>query len=95
MREISPDELWHLSEDAGVLWAALKFEPRKRSFNVAKAALSRLGAVYDWKLRAWRVPASQDVLEPLARLYRASSLALYVADVDEDVTPSAFDRYRP
>ena len=95
MREISPDELWHLSEDAGVLWAALKFEPRKRSFNVAKAALSRLGAVYDWQVRAWRVPLSEDVLEPLERLYRASSLALYVADDGEDVTPSAFERYRP
>ena len=93
MHEISPDELWHLSDDAGVLWAALKFEPRKRSFRVAKAALSRLGAVYDWQVRAWRVPPSQDVLEPLERLYRASSLALYVADVDEDVTRSAFDRY--
>ena len=95
MREISPDELYRLSEDAGVLWAALKFEPRKRSFNVAKAALSRLGAVYDWQVRAWRIPVSQDALEPLGRLYRASSLALFVADEDEDVTPSAFDRYRP
>ena len=95
MREISPDELWHLSEDAGVLWAALKFEPRKRSFNVAKAALTRLGAVYDWQVRAWRVPVSQDVLEPLGRLYRASSLALFVADEDEDVTADAFERYRP
>ena len=101
MREISPDELWHLSEDAGVrstfasakVWAALKFEPRKRSFRVAKAALSRLGAEYDWQVRAWRVPASEAILEPLARLYKASSLALYVADVDEDVTRSAFERY--
>ena len=93
MREISPDELYRLSDDAGAVWAALKFEPRKRSFRVAKAALSRLGAVYDWKLRAWRVPVSQDALGPLERLYRRSSLALYVADVDEDVTRSAFDRY--
>ena len=93
MREISPDELWHLSEDAGVLWAALRYEPRKRSFNVAKAALSRLGAVYDWQVRAWRVPLSEDALEPLARLYRASSLALYVADTDETPTRAAFDRY--
>ena len=93
MHEIGPDELWHLSEDAGVLWAALKFEPRKRSFRVAKAALGRLGAVYDWQVRAWRVPVSEDVLEPLGRLYKASSLALYVADADEDVTRSAFDRY--
>ena len=103
MREISPDELWHLSEDAGVrstfasakVWAALKFEPRKRSFNVAKAALSRLGAEYDWQVRAWRVPLSEDALEPLTRLYRASSLALYLADEGEDVTRSHFDRYRP
>lgn len=93
MREIGPDELYRLSDDAGAVWAALKFEPRKRSFNVAKAALSRLGAVYDWQVRAWRVPLSEDVLEPLARLYKASSLALYVADVDEDVMRSAFDRY--
>lgn len=95
MREISADDLDGLSDDAGAVWAALKFEPRKRSFNVAKAALTRLGAVYDYRLRAWRVPVSQDVLEPLGRLYRASSLALFVADVGEDVTPSAFERYRP
>jgi hypothetical protein len=66
MREISPDDLYRLSDDAGAVWAALKYEPRKRSFNVAKAALSRLGAVYDWQVRAWRVPLSEDVLEPLA-----------------------------
>ena len=93
MHEISPDDVQHLIGDDRVLYASLTYEPRKRSFNVAKAALSRLGAVYDYRLRAWRVPASQDVLEPLARLYKASSLALYVADVDEDVMRSAFDRY--
>jgi hypothetical protein len=38
--------------------------------------------------------ASEDVLEPLERLYRASSsLALYAAEDGEDVTPSAFERY--
>lgn len=95
MHEIGPDELWRLSEDAGVVWAALKFEPRKRSFRVAKAALKRMGAVYDHRVRAWRVPASEAILEPLSRLYKASSLALFVADEGEDVTPSAFERYRP
>ena len=93
MREISPDDVQHLIGDDRVLYASLTYQPRVRSFRVAKAALTRLGAVYDWKLRAWRVPVSQDVLEPLARLYRASSLALFVADEDEDVTRSAFDRY--
>lgn len=93
MREISPDDL-SLSVDAGVVWGALQHEPHKRSFRVARAALKRMGAVYDYKARAWRVPASQDVLEPLERLYRASSLALYVADEDEDVTRSHFERYR-
>ena len=93
MREISPDELYRLNDDAGAVWAALKYEPRKRSFVVAKAALSRLGAVYDWQVRAWRVPLSEDALEPLTRLYRASSLALYLADEGEDATPSAFERY--
>ena len=94
MREISPDDL-SLSVDAGVVWGALQYEPHKRSFNVARAALKRMGAVYDYKARAWRVPVSEAILEPLARLYKASSLALYVADVGEDVTPSAFERYRP
>ena len=93
MYEIGPDELYRLSDDAGAVWAALKFEPRKRSFNAAKAALKRMGASYDHRLHAWRVPVSQDVLEPLARLYKASSLALYLADEGEDVTPSAFERY--
>ena len=93
MREIGPDELYRLSDDVGAVWAALRYEPRKRSFRVAKAALSRLGAVYDWQVRAWRVPLSEDVLEPLTRLYRASSLALYLADEDEDVTRSHFERY--
>lgn len=95
MREIGPDELYRLSDDAGAVWAALKFEPRKRSFNVAKAALTRLGAEYDYHLRAWRIPVSEDALEPLSRLYRVSSLALFVADVGEDVTRSHFERYRP
>lgn len=94
MREITPDDLT-LSVDAGVVWGALQYEPRKRSFHVATAALKRMGAAYDYRLRAWRVPASQDVLEPLSRLYKASSLALYLADEGEDVTPSAFERYRP
>jgi hypothetical protein len=93
MHEISPDDVQHLIGDDRVLYASLTYQPRVRSFRVAKAALKRLGAVYDWKLRAWRVPASQDVLGPLERLYRASSLALYVADDGEDVTPSAFERY--
>lgn len=94
MREIGPDELYRLSDDVGAVWAALRYEPRKRSFRVAKAALSRLGAVYDWQVRAWRVPLSENVLEPLGRLYRASSLALYLADEGEDVTRSHFERYR-
>ena len=93
MHEITPDDL-SLSVDAGVVWGALQYEPRKRSFNVARAALKRMGAVYDYRVRAWRVPVSQDVLGPLERLYRASSLALYVADDGEDVTRSHFERYR-
>ena len=93
MREIGPDDLYRLSDDAGAVWAALRYEPRKRSFNVARAALKRMGAVYDYRVRAWRVPASQDVLGPLERLYRASSLALYVADDGEDVTRDSFSRY--
>jgi hypothetical protein len=68
MHEISPDDVQHLIGGDRVLYASLTYQPRVRSFRVAKAALKRLGAVYDWKLRAWRVPASQDVLEPLERL---------------------------
>lgn len=44
-------------------------------------------------LRAWRIPASEAILGPLERLYRSSSLALYVADTDEEPTKAAFDRY--
>ena len=94
MREITPNDLT-LSVDAGVVWGALQYEPRKRSFHVATAALKCMGAAYDYRLRAWRVPASESILEPLERLYRASSLALYVADPDESITRSHFDRYRP
>lgn len=93
MYEIEAADVQHLIDGDRVLYASLTYEPRKRSFKVEKAALTRLGAVYDWQVRAWRVPLSEDVLEPLERLYKASSLALYVADVDEDVTRSAFDRY--
>lgn len=93
MREITPDELYRLNDDAGAVWAALRYEPRKRSFNVAKAALTRLGAEYDYRLRAWRVPLSEDALEPLARLYKASSLALYLTDDGEHVTRDSFSRY--
>lgn len=95
MHEISPDDVQHLIGDDRVLYASLTYQPRVRSFRVAKAALQRLGAVYDYRLRAWRVPLSEDALEPLERLYRASSLALYLADEGEDVTRSHFERYRP
>lgn len=95
MREIGPDDVQHLINDDRVLYASLTYQPRVRSFRVAKAALKRMGAVYDHRVRAWRVPASQDVLEPLERLYKASSLALYLADEGEDVTRSHFERYRP
>lgn len=93
MHEISPDDVQHLIGDDRVLYASLTYQPRVRSFRVAKAALTRLGAVYDWQVRAWRVPLSEDVLEPLGRLYKASSLALYVADPDESITRSHFERY--
>ena len=95
MHEIGPDDVQHLINDDRVLYASLSYQPRVRSFRVAKAALKRMGAVYDYKARAWLVPASEGVLEPLERLYRASSLALYVADADEDITVSQFERYRP
>lgn len=95
MREIEAADIQHLIDGDQVLYASLSYQPRARSFNVAKAALKRMGASYDHRLHAWRVPVSQDILEPLVRLYRASSLALFVADPDEDVTRSHFERYRP
>ena len=94
MHEISPDDVQHLIGDDRVLYASLTYQPRARSFRVAKAALRRLGAVYDYRLRAWRLEPSEAILEPLERLYGTSSLALYAADPGEDVTRDSFSRYR-
>lgn len=93
MREIGPDAVGELISGDGFLYASLSYRPRLRSFRVAKAALRQLGAVYDHRLGAWRVPVSRDVVGPLVRLHGMSSLALYAVDADETPTRDGFSRY--
>ena len=93
MREIGPDDVQHLIGGDWVLYASLTYQPRVRSFRVAKAALKRLGAVYVPRLGAWRLEPSEGVLGPLERLYGSSSLALYAAEDGETPTRAAFERY--
>lgn len=94
MREIDANDLDHLGADAGVVFASLKFEPKNPNFHAARRALGHLGASYDRHIRAWRLPLDHAAVEPLKRLYRLSSLALWVADVNEDITADSFERYR-
>lgn len=93
MREIHPTELDGLSDDAGAVYGSLVWEPRQPSFHAARKSLRRLGASYDRELRAWRIPVCEGVLEPLSRLYRMSSLALYVAEDGDELSSELFERY--
>lgn len=93
MIEFGPDDLDHLDADVEVVFGTLKYEPRSRAFNVARVALQRLGAVYDWRIRAWRVPVGNESVEVLKRLYSRSSLALWVPEPGETVTAASFERY--
>lgn len=92
MLELGADDLDHLGNVAGV-FGSLKYEPRRPDFHAARKALTRLGASYDWHIRAWRVPVNDDTGEPLKRLYSCSSLALRVAEPGELVTAASFGRY--
>ena len=95
MREISADELDGLSDDAGAVFGTLVYAPKSHKFHAARKSLRRLGASYDHELRAWRIPICEDVLEPLRRLYRMSSLALYVIEDGDELTAELFERYQP
>lgn len=93
MYEIRPDEIGERVSVDGFLYGALVWAPKQPAFHAARKSLRLLGASYDRELRAWRIPVREGVLEPLRRLYRMSSLALYVAEDGEEVTRDSFTRY--
>lgn len=95
MHEIEAADVQHLIDGDRVLYASLVWAPKQPAFHAARKSLRRLGASYDHDLRAWRVPVSEDVLEPLRRLYRMSSLALYVVEDGDEVSAESFERYQP
>ena len=93
MYEIDGHSLDLIADTGNEVFATLVYEPRRYAFHAARKSLRRLGASYDHELRAWRIPVCEDALEPLRRLYRMSSLALYVAEDGEEVTRDSFTRY--
>ena len=95
MREISPDELYRLSDDAGAVWATLVYAPRSYQFQAARRALKALEASYSPELRAWRLTVNDDTIKPLQRLYVRTSMALWVIEDGDEITAETFERYEP
>lgn len=93
MHEIHPHELDEQLTPGSSLWGALTYEPRSHQFHAARKALLRLGGIYHHHLRAWQLPATNEALTVIRRLYTRTTLALYVAEAEETITPAAFERY--
>ena len=93
MREISPDELYRLNDDAGAVFGTLVYAPRSYQFQAARRALKALEASYSPELRAWRLTVNDDTIKPLQRLYVRTSMALWVVEDGDELTADAFERY--
>lgn len=93
MREISPDELYRLNDDAGTVWATLVYAPKSYQFQAARRALKALEASYSPELRAWRLTVNDDTIKPLQRLYARTSMALWVVEDGDELSAELFDRY--
>ena len=93
MREISPDELYRLSDDAGAVFGTLVYAPKSYQFQAARRALKALEASYRPELRAWRLTVNDDTVKPLQRLYARTSMALYVIEDGDEITAETFERY--
>lgn len=93
MREISADDLDGLSDDAGAVFGTLVYAPKSHKFHAARKALHALGADYRPELRAWHLSVNDDTIKPLQRLYARSSMALYVIEDGDELSPELFERY--
>lgn len=93
MHEIHPHELDELLTPGSSLWGALTYEPSQPRFHAARKTLHWIGATYRHELRAWQLPTTNEALTIISRLYTRTSLALYVAEAEETITPAAFERY--
>ena len=93
MREISPDELYRLNDDAGAVFGTLVYATRSYQFQAARRALKALEASYSTELRAWRLTVNDDTIKPLQRLYVRTSMALYVIEDGDEITAETFERY--
>ena len=93
MREISADDLDGLSDDAGAVFGTLVYAPKSYQFQAARRALKALEASYSPELRAWHLPVNDDTVKPLQRLYARTSMALYVIEDGDELSPELFERY--
>jgi hypothetical protein len=93
MYEISADDLGGLSDDAGAVFGTLEYRPKSHRFHAARKALHALGASYSPKLRAWRLTVNDDTIKPLQRLYARTSMALYMIEDGDELSPELFERY--
>ena len=94
MREIGPDELYRLSDDAGAVFGTLVYAPKSHKFQAARRALKALEASYSPELRAWRLTVNDDTINPLQRLYAHTSMALWVVEDGDELTAETFERYK-
>lgn len=95
MFEIDGHGLDLIADAGNEVFATLVYQPRSHKFHAARKALHALGAVYRPELRAWQVVVSGVNLTPLRRLYARTSMALWVIEDGDEISPESFERYQP
>lgn len=90
MEELTTDTLEDaLNDDEHIVLIRLTFRdrgPQAHTFRAERAALQQMGATYDYRIRAWRVPSDPQLAEPLARMLRRTSAVAYSAHELEDLS---------
>lgn len=93
MFEVDADGLDQVFQMEQLVFGTLVYEPRRHTFHAARKALHALGASYRPELRAWQLVVNGGTLDPLRRLYARSSMALWVMEDGDELSPEMFERY--
>lgn len=93
MYEIDGHSLDLIADTGNEVFATLVYRPKGHKFHAARKALHALGASYRPELRAWQLTVNDDTLDPLRRLYERTSMALWVIEDGDELSPESFERY--
>lgn len=93
MYEVDGHSLDLIADTGNEVFATLVYRPKDHKFHAARKALRALGASYRPELRAWQLVVNDDTNKPLQRLYTRTSMALWVIEDGEELTPELFARY--